>query len=197
MEVIGAGLGRTGTRSLVVALERLGYTAYHGHRTLPHIPHWAAVELDDGKATNATALDAVLSRIVQEGYTAALDFPISVAYETLMHRYPDALVILTLRASAEQWAESFVETLGRLPWLALHPPASWLLPGSGRLHRWAFTQAGLYTQHQPKPTADHAVKAYHRWERQVRATVPTDRLLVHTPEDGWPPLCARLNVEEG
>ena len=39
-----------------------------------------------------------------------------------------------------------------------------------------------------------AIAAYRRVGREVRETVPPDRLLVFTPADGWGPLCAFLGV---
>ena len=41
---------------------------------------------------------------------------------------------------------------------------------------------------------DHAIAAYNENVKAVRATVPPERLLVHSLGDGWEPLCAHLGV---
>ena len=51
IKIIGAGFGRTGTLSLKVALERLGYTKCYHMQDLPlnpeHISYWEAAERGD------------------------------------------------------------------------------------------------------------------------------------------------------
>eukprot|EP00966_Prymnesium_polylepis_P093219 2157984-Prymnesium_polylepis.1 len=87
-----------------------------------------------------------------------------------MRRYPDAVVLLTLRSTPEVWAASFVETVARMTPLAFRAPYSWLTPGSGPLHRWALTQAGLELDPATlMPTVDGAAAAYRAWEAHVRA----------------------------
>jgi hypothetical protein len=37
--------------------------------------------------------------------------------------------------------------------------------------------------------------AYLKWVEDVKATVPSDKLLVHTAADGYAPICAFLGIE--
>jgi Sulfotransferase domain len=91
VKVIGAGFGRTGTMSLKVALESLGFgPCYHMTEVFAHPKHtgfwisaWRREPAD---------WDGVLG-----GYEAAVDWPASTFYEELMERHPDAKVILSVR----------------------------------------------------------------------------------------------------
>ena len=98
LSVIGAGLGRTGTMSLKLALEQLGVgPCYHmvelfGHPERPG--HW---------------LDAIAGRpmdweTVFDGYASTVDWPSVGFYKALADHYPDAKVILTVR-DPDEWFE--------------------------------------------------------------------------------------------
>ena len=101
LEVIVAGLGRTGTLSLHAALEDLGYKAYH------------YVDFSDAKLwydvlRGETAVDTLLEKIVeQDGYTAIMDNPSADIYTDLIAKYPNAKVILSTRDTPQQFAKSW------------------------------------------------------------------------------------------
>jgi hypothetical protein len=70
LSVIGAGLGRTGTLSLKLALERLGFgPCYHTRELLKqmdaHVAVWNCAA--DGNGVDWDAL--------YDGYSSAVDFP--------------------------------------------------------------------------------------------------------------------------
>src|ERR671916_717534 len=104
IEVIGAGFGRTGTMSLKVALEELGFgPCYHmielfGHPE--HVPIWEAAS--QGKSVDWEELFS--------GYRATTDWPACTFYKKLMDRYPDAKVILTVR-DPDRWYDSTRNTI--------------------------------------------------------------------------------------
>ncbi|HEX6866130.1 MAG TPA: sulfotransferase, partial [Caulobacteraceae bacterium] len=85
LSVIGAGLGRTGTLSLKLALEQLGLgPCYHMAEVfkLPRAPaQWiaAAEGHPDWEATF-------------EGYRSTVDWPSAEFYKELAEAYPDARV---------------------------------------------------------------------------------------------------------
>lgn len=111
IKVIGAGLGRTGTLSLKVALEILGFSkCYHIDQMLQYPEHMIFWEnASQGKPVDWDALF--------KGYQATVDFPWSCYYPQLIQHYPDAKVVLTIRSS-EQWYESTLNTIykvGRSP----------------------------------------------------------------------------------
>src|SRR4051794_39951115 len=105
LHVVGAGVGRTGTESLKVALERLlGGTCYHMLEVLPHPEahqHWAAAA-----SGNMPDWDVVF-----EGYTAAVDWPAAAFWPEISAAYPEALVLLSVRDSAEHWFRSASDTI--------------------------------------------------------------------------------------
>ena len=96
LEVIGAGYGRTGTLSLKIALETLGYNkTHHMVEVLPdaqQLEEWHAISL--GGTPNWEQLF--------EGYSACVDFPSSAYWRELAQHYPSAKIILTTR-SFESW----------------------------------------------------------------------------------------------
>src|SRR5207248_1610854 len=104
LKIIGAGFGRTGTMSLKVALEELGFRpCYHMIEVFERpadIAVWEVAAM--GKPIDWAALFA--------GYQATVDWPACIFYKELMHVYPDAKVILTVR-NPENWYESAKSTI--------------------------------------------------------------------------------------
>ncbi|KAF7231915.1 Sulfotransferase oxamniquine resistance protein [Paragonimus skrjabini miyazakii] len=94
--VIGAGFGRTGTKSLKTALEIIyGQPCYHMFELLmhhkDHSRKWIEVdrlvsESKDGK------IDPRLFYEIFAGYRCTVDFPSCSYYPQLMQAYPDAKV---------------------------------------------------------------------------------------------------------
>ena len=83
--VIGAGLGRTGTKSLQAALDRLGYTTYHF--PLPaHAETWARY------AEGMASADECLEMVARDGFTATCDQPAADVYAEQLRKYPTAKV---------------------------------------------------------------------------------------------------------
>ena len=91
LQVIGAGLGRTGTLSLKAALEPLGFGAcYHMIELLQHpeqITHWEA----------ASRREPVDWDALFEGYRSAVDYPACRYYREVLEQYPQAKVVRTVR----------------------------------------------------------------------------------------------------
>src|SRR5919199_3150253 len=104
LEVIGAGFGRTGTMSLKVALEELGFgPCYHMTEVFAnpkHVKFWEA----------AARGEPVDWEELFRGYRSSVDWPGAAFYEELMERYPDAKVILTVR-DPDRWYESALNTI--------------------------------------------------------------------------------------
>src|SRR4051812_43170520 len=105
LKVVGAGIGRTGTHSLKIALERLlGAPCYH------------MVEVFERPADVARWQDAADRRPVDwhalmDGFAAAVDWPASACWEDLAEAFPDAVILLSVRDSAEQWWTSASRTI--------------------------------------------------------------------------------------
>ena len=179
LKVVGAGLGRTGTHSLKLALERLlGEPCYHmievfgqpGHAgawhqaALGHMPDW----------------DALFT-----GYGEAVDWPAAAFWQEMSDAYPDALILLSTRDSAGWWRSCDNTIFEVIRKADDTMPAEWTAMVK-ELFRSRFTDDTL-----DRATA---IAAYERHNEHVRAAAPADRLVQWQPGDGWAPLCGALGV---
>ena len=101
LRVVGAGLPRTGTASLTVALEQLlgGRVAHMS--TIPGHPFNLGPGWDQALAGETPDWAQLF-----DGYTAAVDWPASMFWRELSDAYPAALVLLSVRDRAESWWQS-------------------------------------------------------------------------------------------
>jgi hypothetical protein len=181
LRVVGAGLGRTGTHSLQLALQRLlDGPCYHmleviGHPE--HVPVWhAAIR---GEAT--PDWDALLA-----DYVATVDWPACAFWRELADANPDAPVLLSTRPVDDWWksANATIFEIGRRP-LTDDP----LFGPQGRMILDLFE---LFT---PDWREEGPAKAaFEAHNAAVRAAIPADRLTEWHPGDGWEPLCTMLDV---
>ncbi len=181
LRVVGAGLPRTGTSSLRQALEHLlGGKCCH-MSALPGHPFNLGAGWQQALESGATDWDAVM-----EGYVAAVDWPASQFWRDLHTANPDALVLLSRRASAEDWYGSLEATI-----LPVTRPA--LAPGwnEGRDLITLFERF-TGTAYWDDPAA--LMDAYERHNAAVRQTVPPERLLEWRAADGWEPICKALSL---
>ena len=103
IQVIGAGLGRTGTLSLKTALEELGFAkCYH---PVEVFATWTSADLGRRRARRAGRLGPALRRLPGDRRFARLRV-LSRAAE----KYPEAKVILTVR-DPERWYDSVRQTI--------------------------------------------------------------------------------------
>ncbi|MDB5424690.1 MAG: hypothetical protein JWQ29_2106 [Phenylobacterium sp.] len=176
LKVIGSGFGRTGTMSLKLALEQLGFgPCYHMVEVFknPQAAGWW-VDAADGKPDWEKIFD---------GYNATVDWPNATYYAELARAYPDAKVIHTER-DPEAWFRSTQATI--FPSAA--PPDD-AAPFSQMFRK---VIGPLFDQRLREH--DHVIEVFNRHNAQVRAAIPADRLLVYEVAQGWAPLCAFLGV---
>lgn len=178
LRIVGAGLGRTGTHSLKLALEQLlSGRCYHMLEVFDRqqdIPVWQAAAAGDAPDWNAFLGE----------YVACVDWPAAAFWQELAEANPDALVLLSER-DVDAWWTSCSNTIFSAEMLARYPdPES---PGWPHdLIRARFT---------PRWRDEHEAKsAYLRHNQAVRAHVPAGRLVEWRPGDGWAPICAALGV---
>ncbi len=176
LRVVGAGLGRTGTNSLKVALERLlGAPCYHMMEVFQHpdhVPLWRAAARGEMPDWNALFAD----------YAAAVDWPAAAFWPELSATFPDALVLLSVR-DPHSWWQSASETI--FPSLREQQGTEWYAMVD-EVFGARFTRAL-----EDRPAA---IAALERHNARVRANVPARRLLEWRAADGWAPLCAALGV---
>ena len=181
MQVIGAGVGRTGTYSLKLAINRLGLGPCH---------HMEAV-LQDMAVQVPLWSDAVEGRPdwqrIYRGFASAVDWPTACFFRELVATYPEAKFVLTLR-DPDRWADSFAATIYKL--LAgrdLDSPdkRAWLEMADRVITRTGF----------PPGLGQNALRdAFVAHNEAVKATIPADRLLVYEVKHGWGPLCEFLGT---
>lgn len=177
LSVIGAGFGRTGTMSLKLALEQLGFgPCYHMSEVFknPAAPgYWEAVA--DGKPVDWEEVFA--------GYRSTVDWPSATFYKELADAYPDAKVILTVR-DPEAWFTSTQATIfaSRIFEDATSDWGRMVLKVVGDLFdREMSNKAKL-------------IDVYNRHNETVQRVIPAERLLVYDLSEGWNPLCRFLGV---
>ena len=105
LQVVGAGLPRTGTTSLKLAVERLaGGRCYHMADVFAYPEHVRVWH--DAIGGHPPDWDKFLV-----DYLAAVDLPASGFWRELAVHNPDALIVLSVRDSAEQWWDSWSNTI--------------------------------------------------------------------------------------
>lgn len=179
LRLLGAGVGRTGTESLKVALEQLlGGPCYHMLEVLSHpesVGYWASAGRGETPDWDQ----------VFEGYVAAVDWPVAAYWPELSAAFPDAPVLLSTRKTAQEWYRSASQTI-----FALDPST---MPGAGSP---GFVEGmfGRFTFELDNPEA--AMAAYEAHNDEVRRSIDPKRLVEWQPGDGWTPLCRALGVAE-
>lgn len=193
LKVIGAGHGRTGTMSLKIALEMLGFgPCYHMTELIVDpstVDHWT-----DAWKGRPTDWDAIYA-----GYVSAVDYPSFEHYAALAEKYPEAKVILTVR-DPERWWESTNATIYHAePGIGVKLGLAWKALFSKRARQivklfsqvsrlWSVVFEGRFADKQ------WAMAKFEAHTAEVKAKIAPERLLVMKVSDGWQPLCDFLGV---
>ncbi|KAI8074471.1 P-loop containing nucleoside triphosphate hydrolase protein [Gongronella butleri] len=189
LEIIGAGLGRTGTHSLYLALNKLGYKTHHFIEIIENEDQDVDVwnHAHDHPNSPDTDWENVYAR-----YDAAIDFPTCMFYKELMDLNPDAKVILTVRSS-ESWYKSICNTIFNYYFADEPPTFSKDHLGSALKMEQHCTLGGVL-ERDHRNIRDKALMCdlFEKHNAEVIKTVPADRLLVMNLGDGWEPLCRFL-----
>jgi Sulfotransferase domain len=183
LKVIGAGLGRTGTLSLKIALEQLGFGRCHHMREVRETPgqlaYWQAAaggDLPDwGACLRRSAAPSTGPR------------PATGARSRRAILRPR----LCCRCRPEQsWLRSMQATIA--PLLRSHRT---LPPGIFRdTMEMAHAIIAAQTFGGRLDDPEHMLAVYRAHNEEVRRTIAPDRLLVFDVAEGWAPLCAFLEV---
>ncbi len=180
LQMIGAGLPRTGTSSLREALRHLlNAPIYHMSEAFTHpehVPTWvAAIEGDPPEWGSFLA-----------GYAAGVDAPFSTCWRDLAGAFPDAPVLLSHRGDPEIWYRSMEATvLPRTREMRAKGTEDPLVPLFGVIFEGVFNDVDDRAQ---------VIAGYERWLSEVRRHIEPDRLVEWMPGDGWEPLCSALGL---
>ena len=186
LEVIGPGFGRTGTNSLRLALERLGFGPCHHMfevRDNPEqLPPWEAAAQGE-----TVAWDKVFT-----GYRAQVDWPGAAYWRELAKYFPDSKIILSVR-DPDAWFDSVQATIG--------PFMTTMKGRHGDEHMNAISEmCGKFIVDDifdgDLNNRDHAISVFNAHVMEVKETISAERLLVYETGSGWHPLCSFLGVPE-
>src|SRR4051794_31816182 len=197
LDVIGVGLGRTGTLSLRAALERLGFAPCEHMTNCFAQPERFALWLEALRRQRAG--EPIDWRPLFTGYRATLDWPGAYFWRELVAAHPESRVILTVR-DPDRWYDSARATIYAASQARAATLTSRLLCGlmgvlDPRARQgfqtveetvWNGTFGGRFADRA------EAMRIFQQHNRDVEATVPPERLLVFDVKQGWEPLCAFL-----
>lgn len=220
LQVIGAGFGRTGTKSIEAGLHGLGHRIYDLRSILEnsHGDRWVlcAKEWKQGKKDSCEALIADLER---EGYTATLDFPLNLFALVLADLRPDAKVLFSVRDTEEKWIKSWAMIVKTLSCFVSRP-WKWVIPEFHFVQE-AFYELEDFYWKEPKyedgdfvrvlpwfetlvyhPHLDNTegqqewIELHRKFQAKLQANLSEDRLLVYNVKEGWGPLVPFLGLDD-
>ncbi len=175
LKIVGAALGRTGTNSVKLALEHLGFGPCHHMfevRDNPEqLPYWQAAARGEHPGWDQ----------VFANYQSCVDWPSARFWREIAAHYPDAKVLLTLR-DPERWFASVHATIYPVieSWPAREP---------------AHFRDTMEMAHEIIVAQTFGGRLDERAHAEdVRRTIAPERLLAYDVSEGWAPLCAFLGV---
>jgi Sulfotransferase domain len=184
LEIIGPGFGRTGTNSLKLALEQLGFgPCHHMFEVRDHpeqLANWEAAARGE-----RVDWDHVFS-----GYKSQVDWPGARYWRELAQHYKKAKVILSVR-DPDSWFDSVQATIA--PFVAArgtHPS-----PHANAIAEMGYQTVSVQVFGDRLSDRDHATRIFRRHIAEVQSEIPSDRLLTFDLRSGWKPLCEFLEVE--
>ncbi|MDZ4711861.1 MAG: sulfotransferase [bacterium] len=194
LKVIGSGVGRTGTHSLKLALEQLGFSkCYHMIELFENpegIKYFKRAE---------RGLDVNWDELFK-GYSSAVDYPVARYYKQLMKYYPDAKIIQTVR-DPESWFKSISQTIFKVsqPTLVKKLKLIMKLPFSSAIRKklpiYIFNGKLVESEFGKDLTnKEEIIKRFIKRNEEVIKIIPKENLLLLAAKDGWEPLCKFLNV---
>jgi hypothetical protein len=198
LQVIGAGLSRTGTASFSEALQiLLKGPVYHAGTQITLGPeveirscitlmsHFPPQTQHSRKITN----DIITSRL--NGYAAVTDLPYAGFVEQMLELYPDAMVVCTVR-DPEAWVKSMTALRSRV----LGPFTRFvLLPIPGMRYFPKFIDGITQLWQSMFGEEEDLIKCYYAHIEHLKRVVPKDRLVFFDVRDGWEPLCKALGKD--
>ena len=195
LKIIGAGFGRTGTLSTYTALKELGFPCYHMMEVImnkenkSHIDFW-------NKVANEPAGKQQDWELVFKNYAATVDNPGCCVWKELTEAYPDAKVLLTLHPRGpEAWYQSTMDTIyfteSKWQFKVMEAVIPFMRKFGNMSEKLIWKRSHRGTMENKTAALAH----YAQLIEEVQATVPPEKLLIFSVDQGWEPLCKFLGVE--
>jgi len=182
LDVIGAGLGRTGTLSLKTALEQLGFAPCH--HMVEVMAHPETTEFWRRAAEGAK----VDWEEIYRDYRATVDWPGCHFYRELAQAYPKAKLVLSVR-DPNKWLASMKETIFKFMAMMRENASPEQRQGM-RFIEIIFDEQTFRDGYDD----ESVLAAYKRHIENVKRDIHPGRLLVFDVAEGWEPLCKFLGV---
>ncbi|CAH1210592.1 Sulfotransferase family protein [Candidatus Nitrotoga sp. BS] len=185
MKIIGCGFGRTGSLSMKIALEQLGFgPCHHMHEVIAnpdkHLPYWLAASKGE-----KIDWDEALA-----GYESCVDWPTAAYWPALAEHFPDAKILLTTR-TAESWYSSISKTIFKVISDGVNEaPSDKPNPFGEMLVRMIMKN----TFKGNIADRSHCINIFNQNVKSVREGFKGDKLFVYNNGDGWEGLCQWLDV---
>ena len=183
LKVIGANFGRTATMSLKQGLEILGFKkCYHMSEVVVH-PEHVELWLDAWRGKD-------IWKTLFAGYQATVDWPAATFWPQLMHVYPEAKIVLSIR-DADEWFESARNTIFQ------SMDSNLLTKDQALRTRIEMLKEIIVdgTFDGDLTNKDKCIKTYKENIERCRSEVPSDRLIEFNISLGWEPLCRGLDLK--
>ena len=184
LKVIGAGFGRTGTLSLKIALERIGFgPCYHMMEVFPrpdHVAKWHRLAFE-----RSMDWDEIF-----RGFNATVDWPAARWWREIAAHFPDAKVLLSVR-DPEAWYKSVTDTIYQPMKSPAPDGAPELVRLQSEMARKAILSETFDNRFEDKA---HTIEVFQKHNQAVRDAIDPARLLVFNVREGWGPLCRFLEA---
>jgi hypothetical protein len=185
IQIVGLGLGRTGTTSLAIALEILKYTVIHDDEQTELTDLFDAIEEED---IDDDYMHEILGL---RGYNATF----KTADYDYVAQHPEVKAILSIRDTPDKYVDSW---LLAAPFMTIleKRPFCWMSTVQTLIPSFEAEYKHETTNGKPKDYLDReTLRAnYVSYNRKVEEAVPSDRLLIFNAKQGWEPLCEFLGV---
>jgi len=185
MKIIGCGFGRTGSMSMKIALEQLGFGPCHHMDEVianptKHLPYWLAAS----KGENVNWDDAL------KGYESCVDWPTAAYWPVLAEHFPNAKILLTTR-TAESWYNSISKTIFKIMGDVMSAsPGDKPNPFGEMLMHMILEN----TFKDNIADRNHCIDVFNNNVQAVKDAFSDERLFVYNIGDGWDGLCKWLDV---
>lgn len=184
LKIIGAGFGRTGTLSLKMALEYLGFgPCYHMVEVMKYPSHIDSWDM----AINSNQFNW---EHIFHNYSSTVDWPSSFFLNSLVKYYPEAKVILTIR-NPNEWFDSISNTVFQAIEIGKLYPS--LVGQKFNSFAQRLILEGVF--HGKYRDRDYAIYKYNEYTKNVCKIVPSSRLLLFPVGSNWISLCNFLEVQ--
>lgn len=196
MQIVCVGLGRTGSTSLALALQVLGYTVLHDDEQTDVAEEWYHFEGAEWKE-NADAKwseggiiseDELMQIMGIYGYNVTFKTQYLWAVD-----HPEIKSILTVRDDPDAYVDSWLNAVPYVDYMKQRP-FRWMGVVQQMMPEIEGEYKGETTGWHPEDykNREKLRSGYTKHIADVQAAIPADRLLTYNVKEGWEPLCKYL-----